>query len=224
MSDELDGARSARAEEALIEAYLDAVWLEHGLADNTLSAYRSDLRNFAAWLAGRETRLSGARRVDVLYYLAHLATAPPRTAARRLSALRRFYRWQVREGRCSDDPCERVMTPRLGRALPRVLTETEVEQLLGAPDVETPLGLRDRAMLELLYATGLRVSELVSLTVAEVNTRQGVVRVTGKGSKERLVPLGEEALDWLARHVRESRPEILAGRSSNALFPSRFGQ
>lgn len=224
MSDRPDGADPATADERLIEDYLDARWLERGLADNTLIAYRADLRNFAAWLARRELRLSGARRVDVLDYLAHLAAAPPRTAARRLSALRRFYRWQVREGRRDDDPCERVATPRLGRSLPRVLTETEVERLLDAPDVETPLGLRDRAMLEVLYATGLRVSELVSLTVAGVNTRQGVVRVMGKGSKERLVPLGEEALDWLARHVREARPDILAGRTTDDLFPSRLGQ
>ncbi len=208
----------------VIEAYLDAVWMERGLAENTLTAYRGDLKRFADWLARRGLGLLRARRADVLEFLADQAGAPPRTIARRLSALRRFYLHQCRERRVEQDPCARVDAPKLGRPLPDALTEAQVETLIAAPDTSTPFGLRDRAMLELLYATGLRVSELVTLTVAQLNRRQGVIRVSGKGNKERLVPVGDEALEWLSVYLRDGRGLILGARQSEALFPSRAGR
>ncbi len=208
----------------VIEAYLDAVWMERGLAENTLTAYRGDLRRFAEWLGGQGLGLLRARRADVLQFLADQAGAPPRTIARRLSALRRFYLYQCRERRIEQDPCARVDAPKLGRPLPHALTEAQVEALIAAPDTSSPLGLRDRAMLELLYATGLRVSELVTLTVAQLNRRQGVIRISGKGNKERLVPVGDEALEWLSVYLRDGRGLILGARQSSALFPSRAGR
>ncbi|NIR31190.1 MAG: site-specific tyrosine recombinase XerD [Gammaproteobacteria bacterium] len=211
-------------EQTTIESFLDAVWMERGLSPNTLAAYRSDLLAFAGWLHTRGKSLPATKREDVLGYLASLATGSPRTTARRLSSLRRFFQHQVREGRMRDDPCARVDAPRLGRPLPGSLTETEVEALLEAPDTDSALGLRDRAMLEVLYATGLRVSELVRLTPIQVNQRQGVLRVLGKGSKERLVPLGEEALGWLETYLRRGRSELLGTRSSDFLFPTRRGE
>ena len=195
--------------------------MERGLAENTLCAYRTDLARFSAWLAERQVDLLSARRADVLEFIAHHAGAPARTMARRLSSLRRFYQHQIREGELGRDPCAQVESPRLGRPLPSALSEAEVESLLGVPDVSTPLGQRDRAMLELLYATGLRVSELVGLTPVQVSLRQGVVRIMGKGAKERLVPFGEEAEAWLVAYLSDGRPAILNGRSSDALFPSR---
>ena len=215
---------SGDSTDTLVEAFADALWLERGLADNTLTAYRSDLRAFARWLdraAGRD--LDEATRADVLGYLPSFTTSSPRTISRRLSALRRFYAWRLREGAVLVDPCARVEAPRLGRPLPGTLSEAEVEALLEAPDTSTALGLRDRAMLEVLYATGLRVSELVSLTPTQVNLRQGVVSVIGKGGKQRLVPLGEEALGWLERFVGGARAEILGLRPTEALFPTRRG-
>ena len=158
---------------------------------------------------------------DLSDFLAEQADTPVRTVARRLSALRSFYRHQVRQGTLDHDPSARLQAPRLGRKLPGSLNEAQVEELLATPDVSTALGERDRAMLELLYASGLRVSELTGLTLARINLAQGVVRVSGKGSKERLVPFGEEALDWLERFLGNGRIEILAGRLSDALFPSR---
>ncbi len=211
------------ASRACIEAYLDAVWMERGLSANTLTAYRSDLLFFATWLERRGGSLHAVERVDVLEFLASMRTARARTVARRLSVLRRFYQHQVRDGRMSADPTLRVQSPRLGRPLPASLTETQVEALLAGPDTGTALGLRDRAMLEVLYATGLRVSELVGLESAQVSLRQGVVRVFGKGAKERLVPLGEHALDWLTRFQAKARREILGARESSALFPTRRG-
>ena len=208
----------------IIEAYLDAVWMERGLSENTLTAYRGDLRRFADWLARRGVGLLRARRADVLQFLADQAESPPRTIARRLSALRRFYLHQCRERRMQQDPCARVDAPKLGRPLPDALTEAQVEALIAAPDTSSPFGLRDRAMLELLYATGLRVSELVTLTVAQLNRRQGVVRISGKGNKERLVPVGDEALEWLSVFLRDGRGLILGPRQCAALFPSRAGR
>ena len=208
----------------LIEAYIDAVWMERGLAENTLAAYRTDLRQFSAWLCERGGSLSGASRGDVLEYLAGFATSPPRSIARRLSSLRRFYQYLMRHGRIDADPCARIEAPRLGRALPDALSEAEVEALLEAPDLAVREGMRDRAMLELLYATGLRVSELVNLRIGQVNLEQGVVRVVGKGGKERLVPLGESALDWLERYLREGRPRLSAGGAGDALFPGKRGK
>ncbi len=209
-----------------IEVFLDAMWMERGLSENTLAAYRHDLGGLAAWLQARDRSLPGARRGDLLDYLsARVADgAKPRTTARLLSSMRRYYRHQVREGRLNDDPSARIDTPRIGRPLPASLSEDEVETLLSAPDVQDALGLRDRAMLELLYACGLRVTELVTVTTDQVNLVQGVVRLTGKGNKERLVPLGEEAIDWLQRYIAESRPELAGQASARQLFITRRGR
>lgn len=210
--------------EALLERFLDGLWMEHGLSENTLSAYRSDLSRLAAWLRAQRSRsLAQAERSDLLAFLAARlqGKASPRTAARLVSSMRRFYRYLYREGVIGADPTLRIDAPRLGRALPTALSEEEVEALLGAPALDTPLGLRDRCMLEVLYATGLRVSELVNLELAQLNPRQGVLRVVGKGNKERLVPLGETALDWLERYLREARPALLDGQPSGVLFPTR---
>ena len=177
------------ADARAIEEFIDLSWMERGLAPATLSAYRSDLSQFSHWLSLRGRELEKARRLDVLDFLSAHSHWPPRTIARRLSALRSFYQHLEREGRVAANPCDRIDAPRLGRPLPEVLTEQEVERLLDAPDVGTALGMRDRAMLEVLYATGLRVSELVGLRPEQVNLLQGVLRVVGKGGKERLVPL-----------------------------------
>ena len=206
-----------------IEEFIDLSWMERGLAAATLSAYRSDLSLFSRWLSRRGRRLEQARRLDVLDFLSEHAHWPPRTIARRLSALRRFYQHLEREGRISNNPCDRVDAPRLGRPLPDVLSEQEVERLLATPDLDTTSGLRDRAMLEVLYATGLRVSELVGLRSEQVNLVQGVLRVVGKGGKERLVPLGEPAVDWLERFLREGRADILGVKRTSALFPTSRG-
>jgi integrase/recombinase XerD len=206
---------------AVLDSFCDTLWLEDGLSRNTLAAYRRDLALFAAWLRREHgTALLRADHGHVLGYLAHRYAVRTRasSAARLLSTLRRFYRQQVRDGRLAADPTLNVDGPKLPRGLPKSLTEADVDALLAAPDTATPLGLRDRAMLELLYATGLRVTELVTLASAQLSADAGVVRVMGKGSKERLVPVGEEALDWLARYQREARPELLAGRVSDALF------
>jgi integrase/recombinase XerD len=211
----------------LIERFADAAWMEQGLSRNTLSAYQSDLRHCARWLAGqRGIGLIEAGRDALLGYLAAAVEqgVRPRTSARRLSTLRRFYRWLLREQRIAADPTARIESPRIGRPLPRSMSESQVEALLAAPDPASPEGLRDRAMLEVLYATGLRVSELVGLQPDQLNLVQGVVRVIGKGGKERLVPLGEEAVRWVTRFVREGRRELLGGRPAAALFPSRRGQ
>jgi integrase/recombinase XerD len=210
---------------ALIERFSDALWLERGLSENTLSAYRSDLQSLALWLAGIESNLLGAARHELLSYLQQRveAGAKPRSSARLLSSIRRFYRYLLRESLLKEDPSSRIDAPKLGRSLPKTLTEEDVEHLLAAPDISTTMGLRDRAMLELLYASGLRVSELVSLLLLQVNFQQGLVKVMGKGSKERLVPLGEEALYWLQRFMREGRGLLLAEKRSEALFPSKFG-
>lgn len=213
--------------QALIDQFLDALWMERGLSENTLSAYRSDLSQFGQWLGeeGAGTLLE-VRREQIQGYLAHRLECrrSPRSTARLLSSLRRFYTWLRREQRVAEDPTALIEAPRLGRSLPRSLSETEVEALLQAPDTATPKGLRDRCMLEVLYATGLRVSELVNLQVAQLNSQQGVVRVTGKGQKERLVPLGEEALGWLQRYLQEVRPGVLNGKVADAVFLSNRRQ
>ena len=206
-----------------IEGFLDSLWMERGLSENTLKAYRADLTHFAHFANARRLGLLEVERSHVLDYLVSMIDASPRTTARRLSALRRFYSHQARAGMIGRDPMDRIDAPRLGRPLPGTLTEQEVEHLLAAPDVGTALGFRDRTMLEVLYATGLRVSELVDLRISSVSLRQGLVRVTGKGGRERLVPLGEVAVDWLERFVRGPRSEILDGRVSDAVFPSRRG-
>lgn len=213
------------ADRALIEQFIDALWMERGLSDNTLSAYRSDLSGVAGWLAAKGSDLNAAQRSELLAHLSWRVSegATPRTTARLLSSMRRFYQQQLREGRLSVDPTAQIEAPKLGRPLPKSLTETDVEALLDAPDIDEPMGLRDRAMLEVLYASGLRVSELVNLTMLQLNSRQGLVRVMGKGNKERLVPLGEEALGWLDRYLIEARPMLMKGQVSDALFPSRRG-
>ncbi len=209
----------------VIDAFLDAAWMEQGLSANTLAAYRADLGGLAAWLQGRDTGLLEAGREDLLAYLAWRAEqgAKPRTTARLLSALRHFFRHQVREARLSADPTARIDSPRLGRSLPGSLTETDVEALLAAPATDTLLGLRDRAMLEVLYACGLRVSELITLGVEQVNPRMGCLRVLGKGGKERLTPLGEHALGWLDQYLRTARPQLLGGRVRDELFVTQRG-
>ncbi len=208
----------------IIDLFLDALWMERGLSENTLSAYRSDLYKFSLWLQQKQIELVKVEPTDILAYLALPDSKSVRTVARRLSSLRRLYEYLLREDQIKQNPVSNVDAPRLGRSLPKSLTESEVEALLEAPDTERMLGIRDKCMLELLYATGLRVSELVNLTIQQVNLRQGVVRVTGKGNKERLVPMGEEATQWLNRYLNSARSEILNHSLSDALFPSNRGK
>ena len=198
--------------------------MERGLSDNTLAAYRNDLTQFANWLEQHHAcGLLGVERTQLMDYLALRSEQQrsPRSSARLLSSLRRFYNWCRRERLIDADPTRLLSAPKLGRPLPDTLSEEDVEKLLEAPETKTPLGLRDRCMLELLYATGLRVSELVSLQQHQVNLRQGVVRVTGKGQKERLVPMGEVAIDWLRRYLQEVRPDLAAGNLDGMLFLTR---
>ena len=205
----------------MIDAFCDALWLEDGLSANTLAAYRRDLTQLAVWLRQeRGLGLLAATHADLLGFLAarYAARTKASSASRLLSTLKRFYRLQRREGVLAIDPTLDIAAPRVTRTLPRSLTEADVEALLAAPDIGQPLGLRDRAMLELLYATGLRVTELVTLRVTQVSADAGVVRVLGKGARERLVPVGEIALDWHARYLRDSRAVLLKGRSSPDLF------
>lgn len=208
-----------------IERFIDALWLERGLSENTLSAYRSDLAGLAAWLQQQETGLTEASEAQLRAYREHRVEqgAKPRTSARILSSMRRFYRYLIREAVIANDPTAALDSPRQGRSLPKTLSEDDVEGLLDAPDLSTPMGLRDRAMLELLYASGLRVTELVTLQLGQVNFQQGLVKVMGKGSKERLIPLGDEALHWLERFMRGGRALILGEGRSEALFPSKRG-
>lgn len=202
-----------------IERFLDAMWMEAGLSENTLAAYRRDLQGLSKWIAQGETSLTQAQRGDLLEFLASCSKQghKPRSIARLLSSLRRFYRYLVREGIREDDPTRLIEAPKLGRSLPETLSESDVEALLGAPD-DSDHGLRDRAMIELLYATGLRVSELVSLKMNQINLHQGLVRVVGKGNKERLVPLGEEAVGHIEEYLRYARPGLLKERPCEAVF------
>lgn len=206
-----------------IDRFLDAIWMERGVSENTLAAYRSDLQKYALWLDKNKCQMTAAQEGDLRNYLASMQGKTARTMARHLSSIRRLYSYLVREGMMQHDPGSRVEAPKIGRQLPRSLTETEVEALLKAPDTGTPLGLRDRTMLEILYASGLRVSELISLQTGQVNLRQGVVRVLGKGNKERLVPLGEESIEWLSRYQNSARIELLGKNISDALFPTKRG-
>jgi len=205
---------------AEIDAFCDAAWLEDGLARASLASYRSDLGRFARWLAQAGTPgLSTADEAAVASYLAELARSlRAASQARHLSTLRRYYRWLLASGRVAEDPTRRLANPVRPTRLPKLIGEAQVEALLAAPALTTPLGLRDRAMLETIYATGLRVSELVSLKLHELSLDMGLVRVFGKGSKERLVPLGQEALHWIKRYLAESRPQLLARRQCDAVF------
>ncbi len=209
----------------VIGRFLDAVWMERGLSSNTLSAYRADLVALSRWLAQRNLMLVRTGRPDLMAFIAARAAggARPRSTARQLSSFRRFFRYLMREGTVREDPTAQIAMPRIGRSLPKSLTEAEVEALLLAPTVSDPLGNRDRTMLEVLYATGLRVSELVSLRVDQVNMTQGVLRVLGKGNRERLIPLGEEAVRWLSAFLAGARAEILLDRTTDYLFPTRRG-
>ncbi len=211
--------------DAQLERFLDALWLEAGLSRNTLSAYRSDLEGFESWLRTQHAVPGTATRAQLQNYLATCVGrgSRPRTTARLLSSLRRFYQYLLREQLITEDPTALIESPKLGRPLPKSLTEEQVERLLQAPNAKTALGLRDRAMLETLYATGLRVSELVGLAVQQANLQVGVVKAVGKGDKERLVPLGEEAIEWLQRYIAESRGELLRGQTSDALFVTARG-
>jgi integrase/recombinase XerD len=211
--------------EVVIDRFLDAIWAERGLSKNTLSAYRADLMSLARWLAEREADLLDADRETLVQFIDWRVEggARPRSTARQLSSFRRFYRYMVREGRLEDDPTARIEMPKIGRSLPKSLTEEEVEALLASPNVADPLGCRDRTMLEVLYATGLRVTELINLRYGEVSLTQGVVRVSGKGDRERLIPLGEEAQTWLQRFIEGPRLEILLERQTEYLFPTRRG-
>ena len=210
----------------LINEYVDAIWVEKGLSENTQESYRRDIAQFAVWLNQQGQQLIGADAVMVQSYLdvRLQQKLSSRTSARFLSCIRGFYRYLLRENHISENPVGLVDNPKLSRSLPKSLSETDVEHLLAAPDLSDPVGLRDRTMLEVLYACGLRVSELVGLTMSQINLRQNVIRVMGKGSKERLIPLGEEAAAWLVRYLREARPVLLNGMPDEVVFPSMRAQ
>jgi integrase/recombinase XerD len=221
-------ANPGAADAALLDEFCDQLWLEDGLAKTTLESYRRDLRLFAEWLAKREATLLSAGEADLLGYLAFRhgagrAGLRASSQARLHSSLKRFYQFAVRANRIGADPTVKLDRPKRSQRLPKTLSEADVEALLAAPDLRTPLGQRDRAMLEVLYATGLRVSELVGLKLVEVSLDMGVVRVIGKGSKERLVPLGEVAADFLAQYLREARPALLKSRAADAVFVTSRG-
>ena len=211
----------------LLDEFCDNLWLEDGLSRNTLDSYRRDLIKFATWLEKqRDASITQTTHGDIQGFLAQLVVvqkAKSSSTGRNISSLKRLFRYLLRQGKISTDPTLQIDTPKLPRNLPKSLSEQDVEQLLAAPNVETPLGLRDRTMFEVLYATGLRVSELVTLRTTQVSMDMGVVRVMGKGSKERLVPLGEESLDWLRRYLAEGRAVLLAGKMSDALFVTARG-
>ncbi len=217
----------ARSDQLAVDAFLDAMWMQHGLSDNTLSGYRNDLQGFARWSHAQHRSLLDATHEHLQRFLAYRLQqqgAKRRSVARAISSLRRFYRHLVEQGQLKRDPSDCISPPKPERPLPNSLSEPEVERLLSAPSVATPRGLRDKAMLETLYACGLRVSELVALELDQLNLRQGAVRVFGKGSKERLVPLGEQAIAWLDRYLQEVRPVLLRGRDlGSALFVTNRG-
>jgi integrase/recombinase XerD len=213
------------ASDELVDKFLDAIWMERGLSANTLGAYRADLMTLARGLAKKNIKIEDAAKADLLEFIAERVKggAKPRSTARQLSSFRRFFRYIMREGMRDDDPTAEIAMPRIGRSLPKTLTEEEVDSLLHAPNTDEPLGHRDRAMLELLYATGLRVSELINLQVSQVNFNQGVLRIVGKGDRERLIPLGDESQRWLRDFSDTSRMEILLERQTDYLFPTRRG-
>ncbi|MGQ8818134.1 site-specific tyrosine recombinase XerD [Serratia sp. NA_13] len=213
-------------ETALIEQFLDALWLERNLAENTLASYRLDLQALGAWLNQKNSSLLQAQALDLQAFLADRVEGGYKatSSARLLSAMRRLFQYLYRENMRADDPTALLASPKLPQRLPKDLSEAQVDALLKAPCVDQPLELRDKAMLEVLYATGLRVSELVGLTISDVSLRQGVVRVIGKGNKERLVPLGEEAVYWIENYLEHGRPWMVNGQALDVLFPSNRSQ
>ena len=218
-------SKAALGSQALIDNFCDTLWLEDGLAKNTLEAYRRDLSLFAAWLeteAGKPLDAAGADDLNA-YFAARHAESRATSANRRLAVLRRYYQMALRQNRIAVDPCLRMRSARQPSRFPKVLSEAQVEALLAAPDVNTPLGLRDRTMLELMYASGLRVSELVLLKSMEVGMNEGVLRITGKGDKTRLVPFGDEARGWIERYLGQARGVILNGQTDDALFVTGRG-
>ena len=213
------------ADAAELDVFIDHLWLEDGLAKNTLESYRLDLSAFSLWLTKQNKQLLTVDQADIQQYLAvRFPQSKARSISRLIASLRRFYRYLMRDNKISLDPTIQIQSPKLPRSLPKSLNEDEVLALLDAPNLNESAGLRDRAMLELLYACGLRVSELVGVKVTEVSINDGVVRVTGKGSKTRLVPMGEEAVDWISRYLSEARPDILQKRLCDALFVTNRGQ
>jgi integrase/recombinase XerD len=212
---------------ALIDEFIDHLWLADGLSKNTLSAYRTDLSLFATWLADHNADIPGIDEAAINRYLTHLHTRTggikSTSQQRLLATLRRCVQWLLAQGRIQADPLINIARPMPGSRFPKTLSEKQVEALLNAPDIDTPLGLRDKAMLELLYATGLRVSELIGVRLFEISLNDHVVRVIGKGSKERLVPLGEVAADWLQRYVTAARAELLKGATADAVFVTNRG-
>ena len=208
-----------------IDVFIDALWLEEGLSKNTLLAYRRDLALFSLWLEERSSNLSKVTESDLsAYFAAHYSTSKATTANRRLTVFKRYFRWALRERAITADPTLKLQPARQALRVPKSLTEAQVEALLGAPDVSTPLGARDRTMLELMYASGLRVSELVDLSVFNVSLSDNVLRVLGKGNKERLVPFGEIASQWLGRYLASDRPQLLEGKQTEDLFVTMRGQ
>ncbi len=217
--------KSQTRSEELVDQFLDAIWLERGLSANTLGAYRADLMTLRRGLLEKDIQIEQAEKADLLEFIARRVEsgAKPRSTARQLSSFRRFFRYIMREGLRDTDPTADIEMPRIGRSLPKSLTEDEVDGLLQAPNTDEPLGHRDRAMLELLYATGLRVSELINLKQSQVNFNQGVLRIIGKGDRERLIPLGDESQRWLRDFIDGPRMEILLERQTDYLFPTRRG-
>lgn len=210
---------AASSGDPLIDAFIDAIWLEDGLAKNSLAAYRRDLTALSRWMAAQGRALVEARAADLLDYVASMhGQSRPSSLNRRLASIRRFFRWAHREGRIASDPTVNLLSAKAAPRFPKSISEAQVEALLAAPDVESPRGLRDRAMLEVMYAAGLRVTELVKLRLIEVSLTDGWVRIFGKGSKERIVPLGDEALSWLRRYLDKARPALLAGQVSDDVF------
>ncbi|GIZ53011.1 site-specific tyrosine recombinase XerD [Noviherbaspirillum aridicola] len=213
------------ANQTAIDEFCDTLWLEDGLARNTLDAYRRDMALFAQWLQSERTKLLYAVQADDInaYFAARHAESKATSANRRLAVLKRFYQMALRQKRVTIDPCLKLRSAKQPPRFPKILSEAQVEALLAAPDVNTPLGLRDRTMLELMYASGLRVSELVQLKTVELGMNEGILRIHGKGSKTRLVPFGEEARDWIERYMKEGRPAILNGQVDDALFVTARG-
>jgi len=211
--------------DTFIDAFIDALWLEEGLSKNTLAAYRRDLSLFGEWLAGNGRTLQGASEADINgYFSARHSESKATTANRRLTVLRRYFRWALRERLIEADPTLRLQAAKQPLRVPKTLSEAQVEALLASPDVDTPLGLRDRAMLEVIYASGLRVSELVGLKTFHLGMNEHVLRVTGKGDKERLVPFGQVARDWIVKYLAEARPKILGGQQTDDFFVTARGE